>query len=508
MPYLMYDRSCRILAPSTLIISIRVAPRITKLALLAQTRCPFAKVKRMDHANSTVEEVTNVDRTTQYVRCTLQKSMGEVASCVANNAVKVDWLSQIQSYTGASSCPDSSHYLVTLGTNILREVLGTLFSVLLWPKMAQAAKSRFTFLQRGRKGRLEAAELREFQQLPKDYEHGRLSKAIPETYPWTLEKRYTLKATRLLQSIGKEVLTAYLSVLVLTNAGYVGTSTFHEEISFYLVRPRSAPFLGLLGLFEPWSQPGLAVLIVDGMLSFVAGTNVAFNYWALVNHPPSNPAAPASELKTLAVGAIMTCIPAFAVLVITFLVSMGMASDNDDKGRRKNKDDSSASFIAGLCIWSLWLLAIALFICILPLVAIVEMIAAVVLTIRRKLKKRKIKAAGNDDDAEDLDMWEKAMRRSRWMEPLTTESGKFRVLYAVFILSSFVINIGNWIFFASYLKLEGEMYCPTEVSSVMTMWILVPLGIDLLFYAFRAWTKDTYSDTHAQQGLAPEFPPM
>src|SRR6202034_4802276 len=96
--------------------------------------------------------------------------------------------------------------------------------------------------------------------------------------------------------------------------------------------------------------------------------------------------------------------PAFAVLLITFLVSMGLASENDEKGRRRNKDDSGGSLIAGLCIWSLWLLGIALFICILPLLAIVEMVAAVVLTIRRKWKMRKNKAAGNDD-AEDLDMW-------------------------------------------------------------------------------------------------------
>jgi hypothetical protein len=450
--------------------------------------------------------VTNTDRTTQYVRCTLQKSIGEVASCVADNAIKVDWLPQIQSYTGASSCPDSNVYLISQGIRILRDVLGALFSALVWPKIIHAAKSRLKFLHRRRKSKKEAAELREFQQLPEGSEHRQTSIAkeaasYPNFNPWVLEKRYTLKATRLLQSIGSEVLVAYISVLVLAKSGFFMTSSFDEEISFYVVRPRPAPFIGLLGLFEPWSQKGLAVLIVDGMLSFVAGTNVAIKYWGLVS-PPANPAAPASDLKTLAVGAIRTCVPAFTVLVITFLVSMAMAPEDDKKDK-----DSGGSFFAGLCIWSLWLLAIALFICILPLVAVVEMVAAVVVTIRRKLKKRKNKAAGNND-AEDLDLWADVIRRSRWEEPLTTTSGKFRVLYALFVLSSFVINVGNWIFFASYLKLEGEMYCPAEVSSVIAMWILVPFGIDLLFYAFRAWTKDTYSDTHPQQGLEPEFPPL
>jgi hypothetical protein len=379
------------------------------------------------------------------------------------------------------------------------------------PKITHATKSRFKFLHGRRKGKKETAELREFQHLPKGSDPGRPSIAKEaasrqDFNPWVLKKRYTLKATRLLQSIGSEVLVAYISVLVLAKSAFFGTSSFNEEISFYVVRPRPAPFLGLLGLFEPWSQKGLAVLIVDGMLSFVAGTNVAINYWGLVN-PPANPAAPASQLKTLAVGAIMTCIPAFAVLLITFLVSMGMASENDEKSRRRNKDDSGGCFIAGLCIWSRWLLGIALFICILPLVAIVEMVATVVVTIRRKWKKRKNEAAGNDD-AEDSDTWADVVGRSRWEEPLTTTNGKFRVLYALFVLSSFVINVGNWIFFASYLKLEGEMYCPAEVSSVIAMWILLPFGIDLLFYAFRAWTKDTYSDTHPQQSLAPEFPPL
>jgi hypothetical protein len=70
------------------------------------------------------------------------------------------------------------------------------------------------------------------------------------------------------------------------------------------------------------------------------------------------------------------------------------------------------------------------------------------------------------------------------------------VLYVLFLLSSFVINVGNWLFFANYLKLEGELYCPSKLSKIIAIWILVPLGIDLLFWAFRSWTGDTYFDTH------------
>lgn len=70
---------------------------------------------------------------------------------------------------------------------------------------------------------------------------------------------------------------------------------------------------------------------------------------------------------------------------------------------------------------------------------------------------------------------------------------------------SFIINIGNWIFFASYLKLEGEMYCPPSIGSVLALWFCVPLGVDLLFFAYRVWTQDVgYSD---QSGLGVDVMP-
>jgi hypothetical protein len=364
-----------------------------------------------------LEMMTNCGRATQYVRCTLQKSPDDIASCVADNAVKVDWLPQIQSYTGASTCSNSDVYLILQGIHIFRSVFGPLFSILVGSKVARAAKNKFKSHQRQREGKKEPTELRGFHQLPKGSENRQTSMSNdaacrPDFYPWVLQKCYTLKAARLLQYIGSDVLTAYLTVLVLAQSGIFAASSFTKEISFYAVRPRPAPFLGLLGLFEPWSQQGLAALVADGMLSFLAGTNVAAKYWGLIDRAPDNPAAPVSDLKTLAVGAIMTCIPTFAVLVITFLVSMGMtAGDNGGKARRE-KDDGFAKLIAGLCVWSLWLAAIAAFICILPLVAVVEMVAATVVTIRNKLKKRKNEANGNDD-SDDSDSWPDVLWRSR-----------------------------------------------------------------------------------------------
>jgi len=192
--------------------------------------------------------------TWRFVRYTLQKSIGEVASCVADNAVKVDWLPQIQSYTGVSPCLDSNVYLIFQGIHILPDVLGTLFSVLVWPKMTYAAKSWLKFRRRWRKGKKEIAEFRGCQQLPKDSEHGRPSIAKEAASRPDFKKRYILKTTRLLQSIGREVLVAYLSVLVLAKSGFFGTSSFNEEISFYVVRPQPAPFLGLRPSSASWSS--------------------------------------------------------------------------------------------------------------------------------------------------------------------------------------------------------------------------------------------------------------
>jgi hypothetical protein len=423
----------------------------------------------------------------QYVRCTLQKSPRDVESCITQNAVKADWLPQIQTYTGAAKCKDTNIYLIVQAIHILRHVLSSLFSIVWWPILWMKMQSRFKFLQRKKSGKAGAAELDNFSKI--DSINNQQS-GISYPNPWELEYRYTLKATRLLQTIGREVLVAFITVLILAQTGSFSNQgdSFNEEISFYVIRPRPAPFLGLLGLFRGWSQKGLSELVVDGMLSFVAGTNVGMRYFGLVSHAPANPAAPAGDLKNLAVGAIMTSIPAFAVLALTFLWSMGMASNaNDDDGRRRNKkDDGWGPFIAGLCIWTIQLCLIALFICILPLVALIEMVAQVVLKIRRNRKENQGEVATMDEENE----W--ARQKSRWEEPLTTTKGWFRMLYAVFLLSSFIINIGNWLFFANYLKLSGELYCPSHVSKVTAVWILVPAGIDLFFWVFRAWTGDTW----------------
>ncbi|KAB5567018.1 hypothetical protein GE09DRAFT_1219265 [Coniochaeta sp. 2T2.1] len=507
----------------------------------------------------------------QYVRCTLQKNASEVASCVADNAVKVDWLHQIQSYAGASSCPDANQILAVLGLGLLLQLLQTLFRVLGYHRTRQAVSQRTRSFRKNRSDvqeqqpqpayippeqqqtayELQQSESTDYPQKPPVYAqymvyqqdhhpshpyyhanqptHPAAAAFPPDTQrsaagggyhylqphesplsnpwprPFTLEKIYTLKATRLLQSVGREVLVAYLTVLILSQYDLATSSTFLEELSFYLVRPRNAPFFGLLGIFEPWSQQGLAELTVDGVLSFFAGSYVASKYWKLAREAPANPAAPyRPQLKTLAAGSVMTFVPDFVLFIGAFLVALGIAAVHLDDGqgdggrrKRKKEDDDGACCAmccGAACIWSAWMAVLAAFIAILPLVGVIEIIATVVMTIRHKRRVKK----GRIDGA--WEMWER--KRSSWEAPLTTERRGFRTFYYFLVLGSFIINIGNWIFFASYLKLEGEMYCPPRIGSVLAMWVLVPLGIDMIFFAYRVWTQDIGYSGSGAPGLA------
>jgi hypothetical protein len=294
-----------------------------------------------------------------------------------------------------------------------------------------------------------------------------------EDVPIRLAKGYTLKASRLLESIGKEVLTAYLTSLVLRQNSPYGAPTFVDNLLIYVVRPRAAPLTGILGLFEPWSQVGMADLIVDGFLSCVAGTLVGIRFWWLVGLPPSNPFAPRQDLKILAIGSILTAAPTYITLLITLMHSC-VACD-DDRSNRKNV--FAGTLLGVLVMWALYLAAIALFIALLPFIAIWEMSAAVIHKIRHRKDTPVEQAAA-------------VARRARLTQPLTWTSKRVVAIYRYFLFSSWCINVGNWIFWASYLKLEGELYCPTEIGVTEALWLLVPIGIDLFFWAFRVATDD------------------
>lgn len=279
---------------------------------------------------------------------------------------------------------------------------------------------------------------------------------------WVWETRWVLKPSNVLRSIGKEILTSYLTIIVLEKAGFAGTYStqldFLQLLFVYIIRPRIAPFTGLLGFFQGFSQTGLADLFADGVLSFVAGTSILVPFWFLFV-PQPNPAAPAQALKIVATGALLSAAPAyfffFAILLLSlFLGLMG------------------GNLLVSIVLFLIAPLLIAVFLVLLPILGVIELVAMGVVGIMQLFKKLP-----------------KDRPKTGWEEPLAISSAKFRFIYAVMVLSSIVINVGNWLFFASYIKLEGGMFCPADIGEVTAIWLLVPAAVDLVYYTYRGLTQ-------------------
>ncbi|KAK3614330.1 hypothetical protein LTR56_027324 [Elasticomyces elasticus] len=73
-------------------------------------------------------------------------------------------------------------------------------------------------------------------------------------------------------SLGTEVLTSYLTALIIGGHKRDTTRWFLRDLAFYIVRPRAAQLIGVFWLFESWYRKGLDVLVVDGVISYLAGT--------------------------------------------------------------------------------------------------------------------------------------------------------------------------------------------------------------------------------------------
>jgi hypothetical protein len=383
-----------------------------------------------------------VPRTIQYVRCTIQKPSEEVAACVEENAQKVDWLPQMQVYEGASSCPNIDKFLILLGLTILR----TAISTFLEPPASHLFQSLWK-QWRAKKGNL-----------PVQYDSFWATAFKRETY-------YHLKALKVVQVLGRSLLTSYLSSLAIKQGARFLDPGFLEAVALFLVRPRAAPFIGILGLFQPWSKHGIAYLVVDGILSYLAGTFVGVHYMVLIISPSPNPAAPPPrDLKILSIGAIMTFAPYMAVLAIILLTFVIQAL-------------ATNSFLAFFVTLMHQLLKGAVFLSALPLIALWEISAAIANKFWYSKRQRR----------RGFTQW----KTPKWLEPLSTDNPRFRIIYYFLILSSWCINIGNWIFWASYLKLDGELWCPINVRTVVVIWFLVPAAIDFVFWLFDVLTNDS-----------------
>jgi hypothetical protein len=417
----------------------------------------------------------------QYWRCTKQESYNDVASCVEENAFKVDWLPQFQDYTGADSCPEPDTYLIkqagSMLINIVHHILSTMFGAKLWQKIKKVAGFGKDKSANGEghdqdekdnsgsipiesptpKGPADITKQpvqvgqREFSDEP-----------IPPK-PWDTETNWSFSTSNILFSVGRELLNAYLTVLVLQKFGQVGTVSaayfWFDAFLFFTIRPRIAPILGFLGFWKGFSQAGLADVFADWMISWTAGTFVLARYWSLVDNSPANPAAPVEALKILAIGALMSCIPAFAFLFIALLIGLLV---------------SGTIWIGLIAIVMAVAMIIGLYM-FLPILGAIELLTMGIIWLTSKIKKRP-----------------KRTEKSFWEQPLgaiTNAFGKsFRIIYGAMVLSSFLINIGNWIFFASYLKLQGALFCPSDRDYITAIWFLVPVGVDMVYYAYTSLT--------------------
>lgn len=389
----------------------------------------------------------------QYWRCTQQKSYDEVASCVEQNAVKIDWLPQLLDYNGADSCTDPDNILVRLAasmlTHLIHIVCFTVYKDAL--KKLDNLKKLYGFGKDKKASRGDKSPGTDIQPgLPKE-----------PFKIWARPTQWVLKPSKVLWSIGRELLTSYLTIIVLQKTGLVGNYStqlsFLQQLFVFLIRPRGAPLIGLLGFFfQGFSKEGLADLFADGVLSFVAGTSVLVPFWFLLL-PQPNPAAPVQALKIVAIGALMSAAPAYFFLFAILLLSLflGLMGGN---------------LLISIVLFLLVPLLIAVFLVLLPILSVIELVAmGVVWIMKSKLPEDR--------------------QKTFWEEPFAISNAKFRFIYAVMLLSSWVINVGNWIFYASYLKLDGEMFCPGDIGVVTAIWLLVPIAVDLVYYAYSGLTQ-------------------
>ncbi|KUJ09810.1 uncharacterized protein LY89DRAFT_740878 [Mollisia scopiformis] len=367
------------------------------------------------------------EATVQYVRCTIQEPTANVASCIEANAQKADWLPQLEEYGGAASCGYPKNVvLIILGLGLLRGIC----EAFIHPWIKYHVKNAW----------------RKYRKKDPD-----------PTLFWDAARRaprfFNLKAMMVVHAVGRELLRCYLAAVYMRkdNSNLLAP-TFFRSFVLNAVLPRFAPFTGLFGLRQPWTQAGFADLFVDGVFSFVAGSFVGFgSYGDVPNQNPPNPATPQHALKIMEIGALMTVAPTYLFFVFLFLFSL-----------RKG-------CIQGIFTVFISLIMVGILLLLLPIFALWEFYAA----IRHQVRP---------------------FQNVRALQPISIDYKSFRGVYYFMIFFSWVINIGNWLFWASYLKLGGDLWCPNNVDSVVKIWVLIPFAVDVFFALFAIVTTDTIED--------------
>ncbi|RTE79016.1 hypothetical protein BHE90_006509 [Fusarium euwallaceae] len=480
-------------------------PILNKTCFIGDSMCPNYTVPKDSPVTITT---CKTEAAIQYVRCTIQKKPDEVESCVVETAVRVDWLPKLHTYTGARKCRKPSTWIWTQVGTILLHIAGVALSAFL-----SRNRPLRMVVKRPREGQMEnrgGTEMHDMRpphepgiQNPYEYpppvhppynpyinqlqpgygqtaglNHAMMQQKQPQTYQPVemIEKRlWVLDATAALQVITKTLVTAYLTVYLLEKSGYQGDIVL--QLVFFAIRPRTAVIDGLMGLSSRWSRDAVAALGFDLWLSFLGGGYIYTFYWKHIT-ASTNPLAPVAQLKILSVGSMMMLAPSIFFILVSMLAScVVVMRASGCCGGKKNK----SHILSGVLFWMFCCISITFVLAFLMFIAALEIIARSIMTVRKTKR-----------NPESNELLQKLVWEPFWGRYISTTSSKFWVVYWLMLIMSVVSHVGSWIFFVSYLKLAGDLFCPTQSAEILCLWILFPLGIDAVFHLFRWWTRDTY----------------
>jgi hypothetical protein len=403
---------------------------------------------------------------TQYWRCAQQKPYNEVAQCVINNSQKVNWVTQPILYEGAKSCPTPYYWIGIQVATVLGALLMRVASVMAIPffKKLISKKGRTVTEAREMTGPIQRWNIGP-DKLKPTVESGVImiprSGLKKESDIWAGEELYILSASQLVASLAGELLANILAVIVIRNSGvgafFDARNVIWDLFILFAIRPRVAPFSGLLGFKKGWSQTALADIVIDGLLAILAGMKFSVYYFHDAWRSNPNPAAPLVSLRTLAIGAFMTVVPPLLWWIPAIIYA---------------KKATKTGFCSAIVISFGVMIRVGICVLCLPLYAIWEVLALFYLMFKSFKDRNKPPVK--------LTVWTASGGAMRGLkQPIKIDAAEFRTAYAVLVAFSWIINAGNWIFYSIFLILEGDAYCPTGSTAVSAILILVPIAVGL-----------------------------
>jgi hypothetical protein len=358
---------------------------------------------------------------------------------VIENAQKIDYLGSMVPYQGSPSCKTATYWIAIQVITIIFGVIEALGFVLLKPMFMRLWRT--------------------IRKSPRDDQ-------TKTENAWAAPSEYVLEASNLIASLGGELLAIILSVIVMQKSG-VGVfveSRRHLEWFLFLIfaiRPRVAPFTGLLGFFQGWANVGLANIVIDGILSVIAGLYWTTHFFHYAWSGDFHPAAPNTSLKLLGIGSIMSAAPPFLWWLAAVLYGMKQLQSGP---------------VTGLVVAIAIMIRVLLVVLILPFLAVLEVLVAIRVAFKRLGSKNKGPSVAPQ------------RFHSVW-QPLRVEASLFRQSYALLVFFSWAINVGNWMFYSIYLTLQGDLYCPSGSTAISVILIFVPVAVKLPLQALGAYVK-------------------